>query len=154
MSFNLPIRLSLCLTNLPSIFVVMKFDWPARFVSLYLSEPILFSPSGSDAFYSFGSRFAIRTARGQIGIGFLQIVLFLEKHNVKALTDFLKEHRFDKTTNPRKRARDLNPSSAVQRTVVLICRCLRSLNPCFLHYIFYRIVNGAALLGQVQAQSL
>ena len=41
----------------------------------------------------------------------------------------------------------INPSSAVQRTVVLICKGLRILNPRFLHYIFDRILNGAALLG-------
>ena len=42
---------------------------------------------------------------------------------------------------------DLNPSSAVERTVVLICKGLRILNPRFLHYIFNRVFNGTALLG-------
>ena len=47
-----------------------------------------------------------------------------------------------------------SPSSAVQRTVVLICRGLRISSPRFLHYIFNCILNGATLFGQMQFQAL
>ena len=48
----------------------------------------------------------------------------------------------------------ISPSSAVQRTVWLICKGLRVLSPRFLHYIFHGILNVPALFGQVQAQPL
>ena len=47
-----------------------------------------------------------------------------------------------------------NPSSAVRKTVVLICRGLCNLDRGFLHYIFDCMLNDSVLLGQVQPQSL
>ena len=48
----------------------------------------------------------------------------------------------------------VSPSSAVEKTVVLICSGLRYLDPGFLHYIFDCILNDSALLGQMQTQPL
>ena len=50
--------------------------------------------------------------------------------------------------------KDINPSSAVRKTVVLICRGLCNLDPGFLHYILDCMLNDSVLLGQVQPQSL
>ena len=47
-----------------------------------------------------------------------------------------------------------NPSSAVGKAAVLICRSLCNLGPYFLHYIFDCILNDPALIGQMQTQPL